>query len=320
MSTFYAVGGVISEASNQDVLYEKAVVCKVDLTTKAKEIVFSWKTRPENAPVDKVSSVFKAAHFKFDIAYLCTLTEVLICKVPSFEVVKVISLPVFNDLHYVHPTKNNTLLVVSTGLDAVFEIDLEGNLLNEWSALQNNIWDRFDKSVDYRKVESTKPHESHPNYCFELDGEIYATRFHQHDAICLTADKPKFNIEIGRIHDGVQANGDLHFTEVTGHVVRFKDCNPDKKEVYKLGEFYNINNALGWCRSIEPINSNEMLVGFSMFRATNIVGNLRGFVRDVFKGEILPTRVAKIDLDKKLVIDEVKLKPELNTVFSIHLI
>lgn len=36
----------------------------------------------------------------------------------------------FNNVHSIFVTKENTLMVTSTGLDAIIEIDLEGNLIN----------------------------------------------------------------------------------------------------------------------------------------------------------------------------------------------
>ena len=117
--------------------------------------------------------------------YLCTQTEVLICDFPSFAIRKIISLPFFNDLHHVAVALDGRLFVAVTGLDAVAELAPDGTLLRLQSVADGSVWDRFSKTVDYRKVATTKPHLSHPNFVFFLDGEPWVTRFQQCDAVPL---------------------------------------------------------------------------------------------------------------------------------------
>ncbi|MDC0434926.1 hypothetical protein OAM69_04725 [bacterium] len=90
-----------------------------------------------------------------------------------------LSLNCFNDVHHVVPTEHKTLLVVSTGLDLVVEIDMTGKIVREWFTIESSDWSRFSRSTNYRKVLSIKPHHSHPNFVLQHDGQVWAARFEQ---------------------------------------------------------------------------------------------------------------------------------------------
>ena len=36
-------------------------------------------------------------------------------------------------------------------------------------------WERFDPEVDYRQVPTTKPHETHPNFVFIVEEDVWVT-------------------------------------------------------------------------------------------------------------------------------------------------
>ena len=114
-----------------------------------------------------------------------TNTEVLLYRVPSFERIAYVSLPMFNDVHHVRPTPNGNLLVANTGLDMVLEMTREGAIVQVWNVLGDDPWERFSEATDYRKVKSTKPHLAHPNHVFYVGDEPWASRFQQKDAISL---------------------------------------------------------------------------------------------------------------------------------------
>ncbi len=75
-------------------------------------------------PPDDPAILFKSGTLANGLLYLTTQTEVLVYRVPSFELTTGISLPSFNDVHHVRPTADGTLLVAVTGLDMVAESDL----------------------------------------------------------------------------------------------------------------------------------------------------------------------------------------------------
>lgn len=304
-------------------LYKKALVAKI--ADGRAERVLEYETPPAHCADDAPSIVFKAASISGDRAYLCTQTEVLICDFPSFAIRQVISLPCFNDLHHVAVAPDGRLFVAVTGLDAVAELAPDGMLLNLASVTGKSVWNRFSQTVDYRKVATTKPHLSHPNFVFFLNGEPWVTRFVQRDAVPLNgnaAGRAPFKLGMEGVHDGHVAAGSLYFTAVNGFVLRFDLASGDR-QAFDLNRARSpyADRPLGWCRGILPLGK-DMWVGFSRIRYTTLRQNLdwvrRGF-RNVDRLPPAPTRIARYDLDANAFVDELDLESAgMNTVFSIH--
>src|SRR5262249_12030981 len=145
---------------------------------------------PEVCPPDFPAVLFKSSTIAGNKFYTCTSTEVLVYELPGFRLLHYISLPCFNDLHHASPTSGGIILVAVTGLALVVEVSTSGELVREWSVLGQDTWSKFSRATDYRLVPTTKPHSSHPNHVFELNGEVWVTRFQQRDAICLTKPGP----------------------------------------------------------------------------------------------------------------------------------
>lgn len=304
-------------------LYKKALVAKV--ANGRAERVLEYETPPEHCADDAPSIVFKAASIARDRAYLCTQTEVLICDFPSFAIRKIVSLPCFNDLHHVAVAPDGRLFVAVTGLDAVAELTPDGDLLQLTSVTGQSVWERFSKATDYRKVATTKPHLSHPNFVFFLDGEPWVTRFQQRDAVPLNGnalDRAPFNLGMEGVHDGHVAVDGIYFTAVNGFVLRFDLASGAKQSFdLNLAEGPYKDRPLGWCRGVLP-RGDGIWVGFSRIRYTALRQNIdwvrRGF-RNVDRLPPAPTRIARYDSGKNEFVDEFDLEPAgMNTVFSIH--
>lgn len=302
-----------------------AVVARVDPETGSLERVLEYRTPPENCPDEQPSYIFKAATVDGDTMWLCTQTEVLECALPGFEIRRVISLPCFNDLHHVTPGPDGTLFVAVTGLDAVAEVSRDGELVRLTSVLGGDVWERFDRNVDYRKVPTTKPHRSHPNYVFFLDGQPWVTRFEQRDAAPLdpsrNGHRGPFRIEIQGVHDGHVYGHRLIFTAVNGHVVTF-DLDTGERRLVDLNTLIEPDNdrPLGWCRGLHASGDGRLAwVGFSKLRPTKLKQNL-SWLRNGFKESArLPTRIALYDLERPARLREIDVEPAgLNAIFSIH--
>ncbi|WEG10996.1 hypothetical protein PU629_12495 [Pullulanibacillus sp. KACC 23026] len=316
----YVVGGQqkgrIQEEWKQ---YQKGVILKIDLETREIKPCLNYQSPPEVTPDSDSSILFKAGTLIDNQLYVCTQTEVLIYSVPDFNLLHYVSLPLFNDVHHVCPAKDGSLLVVNTGLDMVLNVDLSGKILGVWNVLQKNPWERFSKSVDYRKVLTTKPHQSHPNYVFQVGDDVWATRCLQKDAICLT--NPSKRIEIGErlIHDGIVVGNSIYFTRVDGTVFIADIKNQKIKAQYDLKSFSLTPKSIGWCRGILVLNDHTIIVGFSRLRPTQYVDEKGKQVR---KGEYgaMPTRLACYDLKNKKMLWQLPLESHgLNSIFSIHL-
>lgn len=300
-------------------LYDSALILKVDTASGAVHTCVNHKTRPEARAHEHSSSIFKAGTRIGDLLYACTNTEILVYRLPRFELVNYISLPCFNDVHHVTPTRDGALLVVSTGLDMVVRLTPQGDLIEEWSVLPQPPWRRFSREIDYRKVATTKPHESHPNFAFELGKDVWVTRAIQRDAICLTDAGKRLDIALETPHDGLVRDNDIYFTLVDGRLVV---ARADTLTVARVIDFKVMDDPmalLGWCRGVLPLEDGEIWVGFSRLRMTRFRENVR-WVKGVFREGMTyrPTHITRYDTGSGQRLQEFDLERHgMNIIFSI---
>ncbi|MFJ5760228.1 hypothetical protein ACIQAA_14080 [Neobacillus sp. NPDC093182] len=318
MRTLYIVGGQqkdrIADEWHQ---YQKGVIVQLDLDNKQFIKSLEYISPQEVCPNQDPSIVFKAGTVKNKQLYVCTQTEILIYSLPQLNQIGYLSLPCFNDVHHIRPNHNGNYMVVNTGLDMVVEVDPKGTILKEWNVLGQNPWERFSRTIDYRKVLTTKPHQSHPNYVFLLGNDIWVTRCLQKDAICLTKSNHHINIGGSLVHDGVLVGNTIYFTKVDGHIVAVDAKTLKVKIEYDLNDFSQAKNRLGWCRGIKVLNDDTVIVGFTRIRPSK--NGLQGAPLFEQENYILPTRIACYHLSQGKLLWEINLEPYgLNAVFSIH--
>jgi hypothetical protein len=324
MSSLYVLGArqrkLLFKHEEEQNLYEAALILEVNPETRDVKTCVEYKSPLQACSGPNASMVFKSATIVGNTLYCCTSTEVIIFELPSFQQAGYISLPCFNDVHHVTPVSDGNLVVVSTGLDMVFKVSRDGRVLNEWTVLDKPIWSRFSKDVDYRKVESTKPHESHPNFAFELDSEIWVTRFRQRDAICLSKPGGRIDIAVQSPHDGLIHGDRIYFTTVDGRVVIVNRHTLRVERVVNL----NVSDGekkvlLGWCRGLLPVDDRRIWVAFTRVRKTKFVENVL-WVRSIVKDGVQdkPTHISLYDLVDQRCLEEVDLEPHgMNIVFGI---
>lgn len=323
MSELYVVGGVLRTSLFKQLpewnYYRKALILKVQTETKTAEVVVDYESRSDSCLPESPSILFKSSTLVDDKLYACTQTEVLVYQLPRFELLHYISLPCFNDVHHVTPTPQGNLLVVDTGLDLVVEIDIAGNILREWSVIGEETWKRFSRDVDYRKVAETKPHKSHPNFAFQLDDEVWVTRFAQRDAISLTQPGRRIDIAVQRPHDGHVVGDWIYFTTVDGRLVVANRHTLLVEEVFDLNSIDNPQkHVLGWCRGVAVMEKEKVWVGFTRIRSTRFKENLL-WAKHGFENKNKATHIALYDLASKQCLDEIDLEPyDLAALFSIH--
>ena len=251
--------------------------------------------------------------------YACTNTEVLVFRLPAFERVNYISLPCFNDLHHVMPCRDGTLLVANTGLDMVVRVTPEGGLIEEWNVLGGPAWQRFSRDIDYRRVETTKPHRSHPNFVFELGGEPWVTRGYQRDALCLSDSGKRIDIALELPHDGVVRGKAIYFTLVDG---RAAVASSDTLSIDRVIDFRTMddpNALLGWCRGVLPHEEDRLWVGFTRVRKTRFQENVL-WVKRVLKDGMTekPTHISLYDIGQNRCLQELNLELHgMNVIYSI---
>jgi hypothetical protein len=297
---------------------KKAVVLRIDADTGKVTDRLEYVTSRDACPDDNPGIVFKSAALYGNKLYVCTSTEVIVFELPEFRRVSYVSLPCFNDLHHVRPTPNGTLIVVVTGLDMVVEITPEGQVLREWSATGEDTWVRFSRKIDYRKVPTTKPHRSHPNFAFLVDDDLWITRCDDKDAVSLTTPGKRIDISISFPHDGYIFGGRIWFTTVDGHIVL---ADPQSLKVERVIDLNTIDNpeghVLGWCRGLLPVTETLVWVGFTQLRDTKFVEKLRWVNGSSAKSKTT-TRIVLYDLSTRRRLREIDLRlHRMDVLFSI---
>ena len=297
--------------------YQEARIVKLNADTGDGEVVVRHHSPAGCYPENEPNFLFKASTIRDDRLYACTGTEVLVYELPGFHLARHISLPCFNDLHHVQPTSTGSVLVVGTGLDMVFDVSLDGETVREWDVLGQPLWHKYSRDVDYRRIATTKPHASHPNFVCEIGGDVWATRYMQQDAVCLT--RPDRRVVLGtQPHDGVAWNGYRYFTTVDGRVFIVDETTMDVAETVDLNEIEDADGApLGWCRGILPQDERYCWIGFSRLRPTRFRENV-AWIRHGFRQRSRPTRVTLYDLQAKAKVREFSLEQwGINALFSI---
>lgn len=300
-------------------LYERALVLQLDTETLKAKTCVDYETPPEARPDEDYSILFKHGTLEGDRLDVCTSTEILTFRVPAFEQTGYVSLKSFNDLHHVCPADDGSLLVVNTGLDMVAQVTRSGGVLREWNVLGGDPWERFSTAVDYRKVATTKPHRSHPNFVFRREGEIWVTRAWQRDAVSLT--DPGKRVVIGMeaaVHDGLIWGDSIYFTCVDGYVVVVDRRTLQTRSIINLNEIGDgPGTMLGWCRGLLVLDERLVWVGFTRVRHTKFRENIL-WVKHKFRDLQKPAHIALYDIVAKKCLQEIDLDQHgLNVVFSI---
>jgi len=326
MSFLYLTGGrqrkLLFKKEEEQRLYEAAILLRLDTSNETATTEVEYKTPPEARASEESSVSFKSSTLVGNTLYTCTSTEVLMFELPGFKRTGYVSLPCFNDVHHVTCTPEGDLLVANTGLDTVVKFTSGGEVLKTWNVLGEDPWSRFSPQVDYRKVESTKPHGSHPNCVFQLDGETWVTRLQQKDAVCLTTPGKRINIEVQKPHDGLVWRDRVYFTTVDGRIVIANPHSYALEQIVDLNEIYRVEHQeemlLGWCRGILPVDEHKIWVSFTRVRKTAFMENVL-WVKQAFKDKSKPTHLALYDIRQKRCLQEIELERfGMNVIFGIY--
>ena len=320
-NSFYVVGGRLRSTLFRKLeewqACEQALLIELDPGSNRSKAQIEYVSPPGVVPQESPAILFKSATLKDNKLYTCTSTEVLVYELPDFRLIHYISKPCFNDLHHAYPSERGTILVVVTGLDMVVEVSTGGELVREWSVIGENSWSRFSRLTDYRLVPTTKPHKSHPNHVFEIDGELWVTRFQQRDAICLTRPGLRIDIAVQSPHDGYVVGDRIYFTTVDGHVVIANRKTLQAEETIDLNAMSGQSGQnLGWCRGLLPVDDRWLWVGFTRVRPTKFVENV-AWIRNG-NSRHKPSHIALYDLKLRKCEQEIELEPHgIGVVFSL---
>ncbi len=311
MSGFLVISGAIERKNGFELgegkYYGEAKLLKLNLETGQIETILKKSEGGQNYPAETPNLQYTACCLVDDILWLPTDTEVYKLHYPSLEVLTVISHPFFHNIHSVN-VYDEKVYVSSTGLDLVAVFDYEGNLLERLNTEGKELWHRFSEDVDYRLVYSTRPHDSHPNFVFMLDGQPWVTRCRQQDAVNLDNVSESIELTIPEkrisVHDGVLFENNLYFTSVDGYILV---CDIEKK---KLVDEINLlshlkGGKLGWCRGLNISSDGIAYIAFSRIRRTKVMDRLSWLIRgQLEKMNHIPASILMYDLKSRKVIHQ----------------
>jgi len=302
-----------NEEGEADLDWDTGVVAVVDWEREAITPVFEYSSPPEHRnPALRV--LMKCGSFYQGKFYVVTSTEILVLDTSTWILEKVISLPIFNDLHHVAFIED-TLVVCNTGLDAVAWITPTGEIVRQQVLLGSTVPERFPAGTDFRQVLSTKPHAVHPNYVFRgPQGELFATSFFHKRAVNVANADDYYPIEVGNPHDGFVHMDKVYFTTTNGHVVICDALSRRRITDFNLTSIWGMNEPLGWCRGLCAVEG-RLFVSFSRIRATKF----REFVSWIKTGlsSPLPSRIVEIDPETGQLIRQVVLPDETSPIFNL---
>jgi hypothetical protein len=197
----------------------------------------------------------------------------------------------------------------------------QGEIIEEFNVLGEDPWARFSRTIDYRRVETTKPHGSHPNFVFQLNDEMWVTRFNQRDAISLNGSGARINIATEKPHDGLLYGDSLYFTTVDGKIIIVNRHTLLVDEIVDLRQISDSAQQVlpAWCRGLLPVDQKKFWVGFTRIRKTQFKENVRWVKIVLQEGTIAkPTHIALYDLVDKKCLSELDLEPhDMNGIYGI---
>ncbi|MEC7878040.1 MAG: hypothetical protein VX499_03655 [Bacteroidota bacterium] len=299
------------------------VIYEYDTIKKTIKKKIEYETPKKFRPSKNYSMSFKSGSIYDNKLFITSLTEILIYDLLQYKLINRISLNVFNDLHHVIYVKND-LFIVITGLDLVVRYSLKQNkILTYYNCFpEKDTWKRFDINKDYRKINTTKPHFSHPNHVTFFDNKLFVTRYKQQDVLIFSKQGKildKIDLNEGIPHDGSVFNNNFIYTSVNGKIIKVNSIDFNKKNVINLNKFEKDGNSLGWCRGFYQSNSHNY-VGFSRIRPTKFIENIKWLgnkLTDKIKLK-MPTRIVIYNRDFSKIIETINLeKIGINWIFSI---
>tara|TARA_R110002126_G_scaffold10245_20_gene46506 strand:+ start:2061 stop:3149 length:1089 start_codon:yes stop_codon:yes gene_type:complete len=264
--------------------YGKASLLVLDLQTGKFQSRLSKIDGGKHYPSEHPNLQYTAPCLDGDTLWLPTDTEVYQYQLPEFKELKCFSHPCFQNIHSVH-LFDNELIVTSTGIDNIVVLCPEsGEIKRIINTEGKNPWHRFSSEVDYRLIHSTRPHDAHPNYVFQLNNELWVTRCKQEDAVCLNNLDKRIDISQGEcisVHDGLWWGEKLAFTRVDGFLVIYDPISGkvlDKHDPFAKER----NRPRGWCRGLH-IDGDMFYIGYSKLRKTKLSAKLKFISQGNFK-------------------------------------
>jgi hypothetical protein len=200
----------------------------------------------------------------------------------------------FNCLHSLHRSENETLLVTSTGIDAIIQINSNGETLNDWYATEHEytITPKGEKrniERDFNHNEYIYPtlHQTtHINSAIILDSNYYlATLFHQGLLIQINRKNGKSKILLSGLNC---PHAIKRYKSTKQNDILWMLCNTKQNELLLLNNYFQITEKMiledvSWLQDATQIqNENIIITDANHSRIIEIDPNLNTVISEFF--------------------------------------
>jgi hypothetical protein len=256
-----------------------------NIDTGGRVVILDWKTKQE-----VFSTAIRSAmgiDYSDEMFYIASRKDNAIYVVDhSLRAKKSIGNRNFNDLHSLVRT-NSGLMLTSSGIDSIIEVDLNGNSLWMWCAVENGfnlnpIGDIrvIDKTADHRMLDySTLTQTTHitsATYTDEKEEKVLATLFHQ--GAVIEIDKKS-----GKTRTVIEGLSAPHSVQKFGNSFMISDTNANRILLLNLKDtvIKEIYGDFKWVQDARPLtNGNFIVADANNNRILEI--NSRGAIVDEF--------------------------------------
>lgn len=213
-----------------------------------------------------------------------------------------ISHPVLCDVHSAAPGRDGSVLLSSTGNEAVVELSHDGELRELWA-----LGAPIASERDYRDLHhgALKPHRAHPNHAIWIDGALRVTCLQSAQCMDPRDQVPAFRFPEGPPHDGRLREGLVWFTTTNGHILGLCPQTGARRVTLDLAAIDRGEGLAGWCRGIE-VRGDRLWVGLSQVRRATWRELGRRALRGT-SGRKRPARIVELDWRRGRVLRELVL-------------
>jgi hypothetical protein len=190
-------------------------------------------------------------------------------KIRNGKIVGELDNNLFNDIHSLSKSRRNNLLITSTGIDSILEIDFDNpkKIIWDWFATESGYNKTptgktriINRKLNYQNITTTTPeHTTHINSCLNYKkGKILATLFHQGQLVEIDMKTKKSRILLNNLkcphHIRKRKDGYL-ISDTKNNRVLILDKKFNTKKI--------IENDYNWVQDAIELKNGDFVIGDS---------------------------------------------------------
>ncbi|CAF2093197.1 unnamed protein product [Rotaria magnacalcarata] len=177
----------------------------------------------------------------------------------------------FNCLHSIQYMDNQTILVTSTGIDAILEINLEGEILNTWYATEheyittpNGEQRHVSRDFDHHHYTYPTLHQTtHVNSAMILNDKYFlATLFHQGSLVKINRHSGRSTVLLSELHC---PHGIKRLKSMKENDIDWMLCNTKRNEILFLNDCFTVTRKVfledvHWLQDASQIQNGNIII------------------------------------------------------------